>query len=245
MTGQGGNNAIETAASLANHLISSLKKNGSNDLSTTEIASIFEKTQREREDRAWSLVKQSHARQRMECMETPVLKFVARYVVPYIPKSVLTDRWVDTYASGMSLNMLPAPEKAHKIPFFDELLRAPSARGSFVYLLYTIFAALAVVAFQLLFAAGKVNGTWSLVRAAVVNRSIDDLSGSLRESYTGVASIDKILTTLVSIFHPAITSPHQEQPLQLLYFLSSMLPLIAIFTIEGYRQKNRWSMIAR
>ncbi|KAJ5995781.1 hypothetical protein N7481_002758 [Penicillium waksmanii] len=244
LTGQGGNNAIETAASLANHLVASLKKSDSGNLSTTEIASIFEKTQRQREDRTWSLVKQSHARQRMECMETSVLKFVARYVIPYVPKSVLTDRWVDTYASGVSLNMLPAPERDHTIPFYDELLRAPSARGPFGYLLYIVFAAFAVVAFQLLFAAGKVNGTWSLVHEAVISRSIGDLSGSLRESYTGVQSVDKILMTLVSIFLPAITSPRQEQPLQLLYFLSSMLPLIAIFTIEGYRQKNRWSMIA-
>jgi hypothetical protein len=181
----------------------------------------------------------------MECMETSVLKFVARYIIPYVPKSVLTDRWVDTYASGVSLNMLPAPKRDHTIPFYDELLRAPSTRGPFGYLLYIVFAALAVVAFQLLFAAGKVNGTWSLVRDAVINRSIGDLGGSLRESYTGVKSVDKILMTLVSIFLPAITSPRQEQPLQLLYFLSSMLPLIAIFTIEGYRQKNRWSMIAR
>lgn len=245
MTGQGGNNAIETAAALTNYLISALKENESVDLSTAEIGAIFDKTQRQREDRTWSLVKQSHARQRMECMETPLLRFVARFIFPYIPNSVITNRWADTYASGISLNMLPAPQRDHAIPFYDELLRVPSSRGPISYVLYIAFVALAVVAFQLLFAAGKVNGTWSLVREAVINRSIGDLYVNLQKSYTGVPSVDRILIALVTIFLPAIASSRPEQPLQLLCFLSSMLPLIAIFTVEGYRQKNKWSLIAR
>lgn len=245
MTGQGGNNALETSAALANHLVASLKANASGNLSTAEIMSVFEKTQKQREDRTWGLVKQSHNRQRLECMETPFLNFIAKCVLPYIPKSVLVDRWVDTYSAAASLRMIPTPERGNTIPYFDQLIRQPAARAKISYLLYVVFAVLAVVASWLLSGALRTNGTLALVREAIVNGQIDSLNGDLRRYYTGISSIDKILVILVTIFLPAISSNRQEQPLQLLYFLASMLPLIAIFTIEGYRQKNKWSLIAR
>ena len=245
MTGQGGNNALETSAALANHLIASLKANASSDLSTAEIISVFEKTQKQREDRTWGLVKQSHHRQRMECMETPFLKFIAKFVLPNIPKSILVDRWVDTYAAAASLNMVPTAERGNTIPYFDQLIRSPAARGKMSYLLYVVFTVLAVVASWLLSGALRTNGTLDLVREAIVNGQVEGLTGDLCRSYTGISSIDKILVILVTIFLPAISSNRHEQPLQLLYFLSSMLPIIAIFTIEGYRKKNKWSLIAR
>lgn len=245
MTGQGGNNAIETAAALANNLVAALKNNPSGDLSTTELSAIFQKTQQQREERTWNLVKQAHSRQRLECMESPTLKFVAKYILPYIPQSPLTDRWIDAYSSGSSLDMVPHPDRGHQIPFYDELLKHPSPRGKSAYALYIVFAILAVAGFQLLFAAAQVNGTLSLVRDSIISGSIGNLDGALRGSYTGVESIDQILVTLVTFFLPTVTSTRPEQPLQLIYFLSSMLPLIAIFTVEGYRQRNRWSLVAR
>jgi len=207
--------------------------------------SVFEKTQKQREDRTWGLVKQSHNRQRLECMETSFLKLIAKWILPYIPKSVLVDRWVDTYSAAASLKMIPTPERGNTIPYFDQLIRPPTSRGNISYLLYVAFAVLAVVASWLLSGALRTNGTLALVREAIVNGQIDGSDGDLRRYYTGISSIDRILVILVTIFLPAISSNRQEQPLQLLYFLASLLPLIAIFTIEGYRQKNRWSLIAR
>ncbi|KAJ5112244.1 hypothetical protein N7532_000289 [Penicillium argentinense] len=244
LTGQGGNNAIETAAALTNHLVAALDASSSKELSAAEITSIFEKTQHQREDRTRSLVKASHARQRLECMETPLLKFIANFIVPYVPKSMLTDRWVDTYSAAVSLNMLPIPVKKRTIPYYDELLRFPSSRSRFSSIVYILLAALSFLAYQLLFEAGRENGTFSQVREAVINSSIGESGLNLKPSYTGFLPIDRILKTLVAIFLPAVTSSNPEQPLQLIYFLSSMLPLIAVFTVEGYRRKNRWTAIA-
>ena len=207
---------------------------------------IFEQTQSQREERAWGLVKASHARQRLECMETPLLKFAAKMIFPYIPKSVLLTRWIQTYSPAVSLNMLPTPKRPRAIPYYDELRRSPSSRGSIGFVLYVTFAMIAFFAFRLLFVAGKVNGTWSFVGEALLSQSIGEMNMDLRQSYTGVPSIDKILKSLVTIFLPATGNPsNPEQPLQLLYFLSSMLPLIAIFMVEGYRERNKWTPIAR
>lgn len=207
---------------------------------------IFEQTQSQREERAWGLVKASHARQRLECMETPLLKFATKMIFPYIPKSVLLTRWIQTYSPAVSLNMLPTPKRPRAIPYYDELRRSPSSRGSIGFVLYVTFAMIAFFAFRLLFVAGKVNGTWSFVGEALLSQSIGEMNMDLRQSYTGVPSIDKILKSLVTIFLPATGNPsNPEQPLQLLYFLSSMLPLIAIFMVEGYRERNKWTPIAR
>lgn len=192
------------------------------------------------------LVKASHARQRMECMETPLLKFVAKNVIPYIPKQVLVNNWIQTYSAAVSLDMFPRPQKDQDIPYYDELVRRPSSRGLVGYAFYVSFAALALFGYRILFIAGKANGTWSLLGQAVLNRYIKDIDVEPRQAYTGLPAIDKILKALVILFMPAISSPiNPEQPLQLLYFLSSMLPLIGIFTVEGYRQRNKWTPIAR
>ncbi|KAL1873344.1 hypothetical protein Plec18167_006394 [Paecilomyces lecythidis] len=78
LTGQGGNTAIETAASLANHLVAALGRDPDRGLSTEDISNVFANVQQQREGRAWELVKAAHARQSLECMETPFLKFVAK-----------------------------------------------------------------------------------------------------------------------------------------------------------------------
>ncbi|KAJ5094293.1 hypothetical protein N7456_010154 [Penicillium angulare] len=247
ITGQGGNSAIETAAALTNNIVSALKGHPSElcQLSSDEINSIFERTQCQREKRTGDLMRASHSRQRLECMETPLLKFVGKNVIPYVPKQFLVNKWIETYSPAVSLNMFPKPESDHEMPYYDELLQSPSSRGLLGYMAYAAFATMALIGYQLLFTAGKANGTWSLLGQAVLSGSIGEIDVELRQVYTGMSSIDKILKTLVAIFMPAIIHPsNPEQPLQLLYFLSSMLPLISIFTIEGYRRRNGWTPIA-
>ncbi|GIC87473.1 FAD-dependent oxidoreductase [Aspergillus udagawae] len=245
LTGQGGNSAIETAAALANHLVSFLRTHPMKHLSTDDITFIFEQTQSQRENRVWDLVRASHARQRLECMETPFLKFAARVIVPYIPKWALLPRWIQTYSPAVSLNMLPIPRKPREIPYYDELLKPPSSRGPIGFTLYAVFATMAFTAFKLLLTAGKVNGTWRFVKQALMSGSIKERDLELRHTYSGLTSIDNVLKSLVTIFLSAIDNPSNPgQQLHLLYFLSSMLPLIAIFTVEGYRQRNTWTPIA-
>ena len=153
LTGQGGNSAIETAASLANHLTAALHKSISQTLSEEETSSVFEKVQQQREGRVWGLVKASHARQRLECLETPTLRFIVRYVFPYIPKPAMMNRWIQTYCPAVSLRMLPMPSRPRKIPFHDENLESHAPLG---FGKYAVFIALACVAFQVLLNANMI-----------------------------------------------------------------------------------------
>ncbi|KAI9926177.1 hypothetical protein MW887_004640 [Aspergillus wentii] len=245
LTGQGGNNCIETAASLTNHLIAALKKSPYHSLSTAETSSIFEKVQRQREDRVSGLIKDCHARQRLEALETPLMKLIAKYVLPYMSHQTVQQGLSKAYCPSVSLDMLPMPNRPRSIPYHDELLRKPTTRGYIQTLIYAAFILMAYAAHRLLFVAGDTNGTWSLVRDSLQAKSIIEMDTPLRQVYTGAKGIDMLLQTLITLFLPVVQSPSTpEQPLQLLYFLSAVLPLIAIIMVEAYRQRNSWTLLA-
>ncbi|KAE8335974.1 hypothetical protein BDV24DRAFT_155576 [Aspergillus arachidicola] len=162
LTGQGGNSAIETAAALTNHLTAALRSNPCQSLSTVDISSAFEKVQ----------LRAAHARQRLECLETPLLKLIARFVTPYYPLQLIKENWIATYSAAVSLDMIPIPRRPREIPFYDELFRVPATRGITGLLLYVGYLLIAFMAFRLLFVATAANRTWALVRQAVRDRSI-------------------------------------------------------------------------
>lgn len=177
-------------------------------------------------------------------METPALKFIAKYIFPHIPKQVVMDRWIRTYCPAVSLYMLPQPDRPRKIPFHDELLRTPVSRGLLGPALYAGYIILAWLAFRLLFVAGKENGTWALIRDAVIQRAIPGMDVPLRQDYTGVQSVDRIMQVVVTMFFSTVTSPSPQQVVQIVYFLSTVLPVVAIFTVEGFRPRNKWTLLA-
>lgn len=121
LTGQGGNTAIETSAALTNHLVTALAENHLKPLSTEQISSIFENTQRQRQGRATNLVESAHNAQRFASLDTQIMKFAVRYFVPYLPTSLVASSWATAYCPVVSLNMLSLPKLPRKVPFHDEL----------------------------------------------------------------------------------------------------------------------------
>lgn len=239
---------METAASLTNHLVAALKNCQTSTLSSADISKVFESVQQQREKRAWELVKAAHARQRLECQETPLLKFIGRYVMPRLPKSVVLGKWIDSYSPGVSLDMLPLPHKPREIAYFDERFRKPSSRGVVSILLYAAYFLLAWLGYRQLSTALRTNGTMGLVRQAIKSQSValpGGVEAPLRQVYTGLGAVDLILKVIVTIFLPAVANfSTPEQPLQVLYFLASMMPIIAIWTVEGFRPRNKWTLLA-
>ncbi|KAB8072140.1 hypothetical protein BDV29DRAFT_196997 [Aspergillus leporis] len=135
----------------------------------------------------------------------------------------------------VSLDMVPIPRRSRDIPFHDELFRVPATRGFLGLLLCAGYLLIAFVAFRLLFVAAAANGTWSLVHVAVRGQSltIGETKVPIRQLYPRFQPVCKVLQSLVTIFFPA-----------LLYSLASMLPLISIFTVEGYRPRDKWSFLS-
>ncbi|PVH90855.1 FAD/NAD(P)-binding domain-containing protein [Periconia macrospinosa] len=246
ISGQGGNTAIETAAALTNRLVKALKSSssGSGHLSDSEIFSVFEDVQNLRSPRAWQLVRASHQQQRFEAMETPLLKFIAQNLVPVFGQDKMFRKWVDAYLSAIKLDMLEVPDRPREIPYDDELLRKPRGRGLLALPILVVFIFFAWLGLRLLFGAGTRNGTWSLVAEILNSGTFADFDIPLKGAFIGYPAVDRKLRTMVVIFFPAITGLWSTaQRLQSIYFLASFLPLIAIFTIEGYRKRNSWSLL--
>jgi hypothetical protein len=131
LTGQGGNNAIETAACLMNHLIPALEKSPTGRLGDAEIKSIFESVQTIRAPRVKSLIKKAHDRQRLEAMETPLLRLVAQYVVPKVGLSRVIASWIPIYCPAISLHHLPIPRRPRAVPYDDEVKNRDNDKPAF------------------------------------------------------------------------------------------------------------------
>ncbi|KAH6995512.1 hypothetical protein BKA56DRAFT_538510 [Ilyonectria sp. MPI-CAGE-AT-0026] len=104
LTGHGGNSAIETAATLTNHLFS----NKDSDLTRSDVQGIFSNTQNDRFKRVSFLVADAHAQQQNDALETPFLALMAR-----------------KFVGATRLEMVSVPKRGHLIPFNDELPATP------------------------------------------------------------------------------------------------------------------------
>lgn len=119
---QGGAQAIESAAELANNLISALSNSTNNDpLSIEEVENMFERFQTVRHPRVQAMMELSHKRQLMDAMETPEMEDLVLNKLPKMLPDMLVQRWDETFLPAASLRMLPIPKRPKISPFHDEI----------------------------------------------------------------------------------------------------------------------------
>ncbi|KAL4918439.1 FAD/NAD(P)-binding domain-containing protein [Aspergillus aurantiobrunneus] len=127
---QGGNQALESAACLANSLMLAVSVSPAvNRLSAGEIRTVFEQVQEARFLRVSKMLELSHQRQLMDCMETPELEDLMLRKFPKMLPDVMLKRWDEMFWPSVSLHMLPIPEKPKQFYFLDELSQVERARS--------------------------------------------------------------------------------------------------------------------
>ncbi|KAJ5261235.1 monooxygenase [Penicillium angulare] len=110
ITAQGGGQAMESVACLANNIIPALSDNSkTGKLSADEINAIFDRTQEIRLPQARKIVASAHQRQLMDTMETPELEDLMLNKFPKIMANILVQRWDDAFADAISFDIFPAP----------------------------------------------------------------------------------------------------------------------------------------
>jgi hypothetical protein len=239
VTGQGGNSAIETAAALTNGLVHMLKfPTGGEDVSQADISAVFNAVQNLRSPRAWKLVKAANELQRLYALETPLLTAIAYYMIPHLHDEGVYHGWYNTYVDGVSLDMFDIPVKPREVPFWDELLRRPTTRGWLVAPLVICFNLLAYLALRFRYYTAVANGKLPLISQALRQGLLMVSTIPPWKVFAGYPAIDQGSGS-------SVTLPNSEHQLQLIYFLALLLPLIAIFTIEGYRRRNSWTLLWR
>lgn len=239
IAGHGGNACIESAAVLVNELRKILAKSKGANPTLGSIDQAFATTQRIRQARTTTLKDHSHEQQRTELLDTPFHQFVAFHLLPLTDTEDVTFNFSRNMPLAEKLDSpktLPAPRL---IPYKDELLSTPVARGSKKWYFIGLY----------LFIGGLVHyGMWvwsahwglgdELESILKTGRFAYDPSFSLKRTYTGISFIDNYLAFLSAIFMTGVNSWHPNFGILHRYFLGMLVQPIAVWAVEAYRKRN-------
>ncbi|KAJ5624456.1 hypothetical protein N7510_000765 [Penicillium lagena] len=119
VTGQGGNNAIVSAAYLANKLKELTSKDAV--IEDAELKAAFHEYSRVRRPLVKDTIQVAHLLQRMESFDTPVLKFMEQKVVSRTAADGFLTRFPSGYTAAVPLKYIPLPSHRGSLPFDDEV----------------------------------------------------------------------------------------------------------------------------
>ncbi|BAE65141.1 unnamed protein product [Aspergillus oryzae RIB40] len=109
--GQGGNSAIESAASLANTLASIIEASREPRVSVKDLNDYLQPWQKKRQDRVKDVFKSAHGLTRLEALATRKDKCIALYLFPYI-SSYLADAASKSIVGATKLDCVPLPPRS-------------------------------------------------------------------------------------------------------------------------------------
>ncbi|GKU07493.1 zeaxanthin chloroplastic [Fusarium langsethiae] len=215
LTGHGGNGAIETAASLLNHLLS-----GCPQWSDSEIKSAFSAVQDERFDRVKWLVEDAHKNQQMHAMATPLLAFIAPILARLIDTDTAMRLSGRKFVDGTHVHNLPIPQRLHSVPFTDQLPARP-------------FSSTALLGLGIL----SQGALFRLAGQVLLPLQIPTSFGgeALVTHYTGVATVDKILAALGAVFGVLLQPENRTARMQWIAFTPLLVSTTLDWTLESYR----------
>lgn len=235
IAGQGGNSAIETAAVLVSNLATMLKSKASpSDITTADIDAVFAKTQVLREPRVKTLMKSSHEEQRFAAMESPILEFMARHATQFWSIDEKWNGWSNSIEGGHKLEILDDPKRPRAVPFHDEMASTPLTPSYFPKI------AVAALLYSVLYLAQQTL----VLGPEAASPSGSFLGEAAKTVHTGFPSIDNLLSLLVWVFSEQVAGADPNKRIQCLYFLVNLIPIIYIWTVEGYRNGNIRSLVS-
>lgn len=235
ISGQGGNSAIESAATLATELVTMLKALPEKSRpSDADITAAFQKTQDRRRDRLVGMVDAGHKQQSLMALETPLLEFLASHVIPLGGIEGTFEHFANGALTGERLPMFPMPKRPRFEPCHDERPAKLLGGGQISKAIAaSIFAVLLVLAKKAMWLDFDLLGNYTAFDGA-----------PLKAVYTGLPAIDDILKFIVASFSDSCTGPDPAHRLQFVYLLSTFFPFILIWTVESYRRANTATLVS-
>ncbi|CAG8323873.1 unnamed protein product [Penicillium salamii] len=137
ITGQGGNTAIAGAAYLTDGLMDLLDRE--ERPTQASIEKLFSDYQQHRGPISRTLSENAHIMQRMEALETPILKFFQLNVIKFLPLKFIRRKLLTTFNTGLLLKRLPPPSRSGTVHVGPQTQKAPSITLSFLVKLWIIF----------------------------------------------------------------------------------------------------------
>lgn len=234
--GAGGSAAVESAAALAN-VLRKLDPNPSVEQIREAMNLFYEK----RSLRANTICDAANLLTRLEAMANPLYKLLALYGLPALGKDFLADLTCDMMVGAEKLDALPLPARSLTATMpWDAKMGVTKHERKWVRALNAI-PLLAIVYGCHKFMGMTVSQLLPTFQSIVKSGSLvlgDGQSAAIPTKYFGVKVLDKLFTPLVALFTPAIGGLDTASRSQLVTFLGDLIPLQAIWMIEGLRRGN-------
>ncbi|KAJ5720687.1 FAD/NAD(P)-binding domain-containing protein [Penicillium malachiteum] len=129
LLGQGGNNCLVSAATLANKLQSITRGDFKPDM--TRIEQVFQQYQETRKPETSMIVSMGHTMQQMDAQENQILKFISTKIVPRLPITNLMNGIVQPHVSTRILDYLPPPSSSGSMILSQEEIQIkPGTRSN-------------------------------------------------------------------------------------------------------------------
>lgn len=210
-----------------------LKSKGrQSEITTADIDAVFSKTQAQREPRVRMLVEETIKEHRFAVMDTPLMAFMGKHLLPLLSIDEKLDPWSNYFAGCHKMDVLDVPKRPHAIPWDDELVTAPLKPS------YLIKFAVAASLYAIFYISQQIliinPNDASTIFLGEVSKSV----------YTGIPAIDDLLRLLVWAFSEQVAGDDLNKRIQCVYLMLGLAPFIYIWTVEGYRNGNTKSLVS-
>ncbi|OGM48097.1 monooxygenase [Aspergillus bombycis] len=242
--GQGGNSAIESAASLANSLASLIEASRDSRVSAKDLNDYLQPWQTKRQDRVKDIFKKAHELTRLEALATWKEKCIALYLFPYLT-NYLADGASKTIVGATKLDCVPLPPRSLQctMPFtnFHPPRDDPIwKRALWTLPLIGIYAVGRATALRVilntrphLYPLFK-EGTWTAGNGETL---------SLTKPLYHNLFLDKLFRPLITCFLPSITGSDLNSRVQMLSFMTDLGTVYGIWLLESYRNAHSWANV--
>ena len=242
--GQGGNSAIESSATLANHLARLLQR--SSPCQTEDINRCTQAWQASRRDRVDKICREAFNLTRLEAIASPKYRLMI-YLIPYM-KTKMIEKTSATLVVSPKLECAPETVKALwcSIPYktekpasvatetiWERVLWGMPFLGCFTVASATMGAILTKV--RPLMIPYFIQGTWSSTNGEVLD---------IRKAVYHIPLLDNLLRPMITCFLPSISGSDLQSRAQMISFLADLGAVYGIWLLESYRKANGWSEVA-
>ncbi|KAG2413021.1 hypothetical protein HFD88_010580 [Aspergillus terreus] len=243
--GQGGNTAIESAASLANSLAVLARASDHAIIGVQDIHRCMQAWQKPRQERANKIWVSAHELTRLEALAGPKHKLIGLYLLPYLSQ-YLVDRTSATIVGAAKLDCAPLPRRSlecsmpylngddHALSKMDNQWKRVLSTAPLLgcYAAATVTMGTLITRVRPLMVPLFTEGVWSASNGEVV---------SLTRPIYHVPFLDKLFRPLITCFLPSISGSDPQSRIQMLSFMTDIGPTYGIWMLESYRQAHSWT----
>ncbi|KNG87539.1 monooxygenase [Aspergillus nomiae NRRL 13137] len=239
--GQGGNSAIESAASLANSLASLIEASGDSRVSVKDLNDYLQPWQKKRQARLQDIFKKAHELTRLEALATWKEKCIALHLFPYLT-NYLADGASQTIVGATKLDCVPLPPRSLQctMPFTN--FHPPRGDAIWKRALWTV-PLIGIYAVGRATALPVILNTrphlYPLFKEGIWTAGNGEVLSLTKPLYHNLF-LDKLFRPLITCFLPSITGSDTNSRVQMLSFMTDLGAVYGIWLLESYRGAHSW-----